>query len=74
MKINYLFIPINFILKRFNYLIVHNWQYFFNKDNFTSNIYGEKISLYKIKPTANEKYSKVIKEYIIYKKIYGNNN
>ena len=73
-KINYYFIPINFILIRFNYIISFSFQYWFDKKDFTSNVYSGKLSIKKIKKIPNEKYSKILKEYIIYKKYYGNNN
>ena len=69
-KINYLFVPINFILKRFNYIISFNFQYWFDDKNFTSNVYSGKLSIKKLEKNK-EIYRKILKEYIIYQKFYG---
>lgn len=69
-KIDLIFTPINFILKRFNYIISFSFQYWFDKENFTSNIYSGKLSIKKLE-NSKEIYRKILKEYIIYKKIYG---
>jgi hypothetical protein len=72
-KINFIFIPINFILKRFNYIISFSFQYWFDKKNLTSNIYSGKLSIKKLE-NNKEIYRKILKEYIIYKKTYGLSN
>jgi hypothetical protein len=72
-KINLIFTPINFILKRFNYIISFSFQYWFDKKNLTSNIYSGKLSIKKLE-NSKEIYRKILKEYIIYQKIYGTFN
>ena len=69
-KINLIFIPINFILKRFNYIISFSFQYLFDKKNLTSNIYSVKLSIKKLE-NSQKIYRKILKEYIIYQKFYG---
>jgi hypothetical protein len=66
-RINYLFIPVNFILIRFNYIISFSFQYLFDEKEFKNNIYKSTLSLKKIENDGNKtKYCKIIKEYIIY--------
>ena len=72
-RINYLFIPINFILKRFNYIISFSFLYWFDDKNFTSKINSSKLSIKKLENSKGI-YRKIIKEYIIYKKYYANND
>jgi hypothetical protein len=72
-RINYLFVPINFILKRFNYIISFSFIYWFDKKDFSSNIYRGKLSIKKLENSKGI-YRKILKEYIIYQKYYGNNN
>jgi hypothetical protein len=72
-KINLIFTPINFILKRFNYIISFSFKYWFDKENFTSNIYSGKLSIKKLEDSKGI-YRKILMEYIIYQKIYGISN
>jgi hypothetical protein len=72
-KINRLFLPINFILKRFNYLL--HYQRMYSIDiNFISKIDNEYISIIKTSKIDNTNYYNIVKEYIIWKKNYGLSN
>ena len=66
-KINYLFIPINFILKRFNYLFVYREEFYFDVKTFTpdyKNIYFALLKIEKI----NNKFCRTIKKRILWQK------
>lgn len=66
-KINYLFIPINFILKRFNYLFVYREEFHFNEKTFKpdyKNIYFALLKIEKI----NSKFCRTIKKIILWRK------
>jgi hypothetical protein len=73
-RINYLFIPINFILKRFNYIISFSFKYWFDDKDFTTNIYRSVLSIKKLEKIPNQNFYKIIKEYIIYQKYYERHN
>lgn len=72
-KINWLFVPLNFILKRFNYIISFNFTYVFDSKKFESNIYKSCFSLKKIQKTDSKIFYRIIKEYVIWEKYYDNN-
>ena len=72
-KINRLFIPINFILKRFNYLL--HYQKIYSIDiMYNSSIDCEYISINKIAKIDDSNYYYIIKDNIIWKKNYGVSN
>jgi hypothetical protein len=66
-KINYLFIPINFILKKFNYLFMYKEQAHFNIKTFEVDYKNISFELLKIEKIDN-KFCKIIKKTILWQK------
>jgi hypothetical protein len=62
---NYLFIPINFILKRFNYLLLFREKFYFNEKTFKTVYEGFTLELLKIKK-IDDKFFKTIKKRILW--------
>jgi hypothetical protein len=66
-KINYLFIPINFILKRFNYLLLFREIFVFDSETFKKDYKDFTLELLKIEK-INNKFCKTIKKRILWQK------
>jgi len=66
-KINYLFIPINFILKRFNYLLLFREIFVFDSETFEKDYKDITLELLKIEK-INNKFCKTIKKRILWQK------
>ena len=66
-KINYLFIPINFILKRFNYLLLFREIIVFDSETFKKGYKNITLELLKIEK-IDSKFCKTIKKRILWQK------
>lgn len=66
-KINYLFIPINFILKRFNYLLLFREIFVFDSETFKKGYKNITLELLKIEK-IDSKFCKTIKKRILWQK------
>lgn len=66
-KINYLFIPINFILKRFNYLLLLREIFVFDSETFKKDYKNITLELLKIEK-IDSKFCKTIKKRILWQK------
>jgi hypothetical protein len=65
---NYLFVPINFILKRFNYLLLFRERFYFNEKTFKKVDEGYALELLKIEK-IDDKFFRIIKKTILWKKV-----
>lgn len=64
---NYLFVPINFILKRFNYLLLFRERFYFNEKTFKAVYEGYALELLKIEK-IDDKFFRTIKKIILWQK------
>ena len=64
--INTFFIPVNLILKKFNYLLIYDYMNNIDPKTFETKLQSEYISIIKFAKIPNEKkYCKILKEYKI---------